>query len=459
MVKDGSYRFVVADDGRAGPLDAAGVVTFFKQPMVDDHILAVEALWFREDELPAQLAVWRALATWVRQLDFGALCISRYSVNKPNALHNLIENGALDSDPVTVSRLPLQKEGNPSPVYSAFADELIEGRAFISIPTGVVHTRKMIVDLAGREYTGGRPLYRGEGRLERGSHWKCKDLDALANVIFANGFTPRSRELPVGSDVPFAGTIAEQLLHQGYVGQGAVSLSTSFDVAARYAHHAGTREESLVFNVDPEQLRHHTRIFDARATLAAACPWITAEAWAPLARLVHALRDDLTGAGHFLAQCYEEAWKRANIGAGSLLEPPDVRSYLSAEARAAVVAGTVTDEELGRVYGVFEEFAEFAQQRIGAVDKIHLSNDDGIDDAISHRVGPMVYFEMFARILSPLSEARPDWYPGWDTTPFGYIAKTVRDFECFSATVPPEAIVDAYVVDRSSRIKRHLLPS
>jgi hypothetical protein len=31
MVKDGSYRFVVADDGRAGPLDAAGVVTFFKR--------------------------------------------------------------------------------------------------------------------------------------------------------------------------------------------------------------------------------------------------------------------------------------------------------------------------------------------------------------------------------------------------------------------------------------------
>jgi hypothetical protein len=40
---------------------------------------------------------------------------------------------------------------------------------------------------------------------------------------------------------------------------------------------------------------------------------------------------------------------------------------------------------------------------------------------------------MFARIEQPLLAACPDATIGWDTTPFGYIAKTVRDHECFAA--------------------------
>src|SRR5688572_33092399 len=100
-----------------------------------------------------------------------------------------------------------------------------------------------------------------------------------------------------------------------------------------YANHARQREEALVFTVDTERLIRHTKIFDAVATLSAACPWIPREAWASLQRVVGALWIDLPAAGKFLKRCYEEAFERSRIGMGSLAPPPDPFSYLSREAQ------------------------------------------------------------------------------------------------------------------------------
>lgn len=459
FVQDGSYRFVMADDERGGSLAAAGVVTFFLQPMTDERLLAVEALWFRDDVLAAQLPVWRTLVELARRMDFGGVCIAAESTNAAHSLRELVERGALDGDPVTLSRLPLQKQGNPSPVWSAFSEQAITSSAFLSMPVAVVHTRKAEVDVSGRQYAGSEPLYRGEGRLVCPPHWNCPDLDALAAVHFRKGFHVRPRALPAGSAAPFEGTIAEQLLHQGYVGQGAVSLSTSFDVAAAYATHGWRRDEALVFTVDARRLSRRTRIFDATATLAAACPWIPPEAWAPLRRVVRALRIDLPAASTFLARCYAQAFERARVGAGSLVPRPGVFTYLSSEARAAVEVAGVSDEDLAHVHDVFQEFAEYAQQRIGGVDELHPGGEGGYT-AETHRVGPMAYFEVFARILDALQEARPDADPGWDTTPFGYIAKTARDDECFAAgAVPHEVIVEAHVINRAGHPGRRLTPA
>jgi hypothetical protein len=291
ITQDDSYRFVAADDEHSGPLAAAGVITFFLQPMAETHVLAVEALWFRDDEFAAQLPVWQALVAFSQRMEFGGVCISSRSTNAAKGLRELAERGALDGCPVTVSQLPLQKQGNSSPVRSTFSNDAITAAAFISLPAVVVHTRKTQIDLSGREYVGSAPLYRGEGRLECLPHWKCDTLDELAAQHFAKGFYARPRTLPAGSTVPFGGTIAEQLLHQGYVGQGAVSLSTSFQVAATYANHACERKEALVFTVDTERLARHTKIFDSTATLSAACPWIPREAWVSLRRMGRSIMD------------------------------------------------------------------------------------------------------------------------------------------------------------------------
>lgn len=110
------------------------------------------------------------------------------------------------------------------------------------------------------------------------------------------------------------------------------------------------------------------------------------------------------------------------------------------------------------MHNVFEEFAEYAQQRIGSVDDLHADSQGGYT-VETHRVGPMAYFEVFARIVDALRAERPDAEPGWDTTPMGYIAKTARDDECFAAgSVPGEFIVEACVVDCMGRPVRRLAP-
>jgi hypothetical protein len=450
LARDPSYRFVAGADGDDA-LSAAGVVTFFHQPMTEEFILGVEALWCRDDRLETLLPVLRVLTEFARRLEFGGVCIAPRSTNAAGALRQLVERASLEGDPVTVNALPLQKQGNTAPIASAFSNDEISGAAFISVPSIIVHTRRAEIDVGGVLFDDARPLYRGEGRLVCPPWWDCTTLDDLAAIHFVNGFHAREREWPAGSSAPFGGTIAEQLLHQGFVGQGAVSLSTSFEAAAMYATRAGQREAALVFAIDSAKLRHQVQVYDARGTLAAACPWIPADAWVPLRRIVLALWADLPAAGRFLERCYEEAFERARAGTGSLVPRPDPVSYLPPQLRASVGTRGLRTDDLERVHDAFEEFAEFALQQVGTVDTLH-EGEDGAYRVTGARVGPMAYFEVFARVLDPLLDVKPDAAAGWDTTPTGYIAKTVRDEECFAAgAVPGDLITAAYVVDRHGR--------
>jgi hypothetical protein len=470
MLRDGSYRFITGNDGPGGPVVVAGILTFFWQPMRDDHLLAIESLWVREDNLPALLPVVRTLIELSQRLDFAGVCLTETSTNAVRAVRELRGRQELDGYPVSLGRPPLQKRGNPSPIWSAFSDEAITDRAFISVPAVLVATRKVKVDISGQEYSGAGPLYRGEGR-KVSRYWNCVDLNALAEVHFAEGFRAGSRRFPEGSTAPFHGTIAEQLLHQGYVGQGAISLTTSFEVARAYALSTGVSNyaEGLVFTIDAERLRQQTTIFDATATLAAACPWIPYETWTPLRHLVLALRTDLHAAGHILEECYLETMQRARAGIGSLAPRPDLLGDVAPEVRAALEIAGVRRDELERMYDAFLEFAEFATQRVGTVDELHPTDDhqDGYT-VTTHRVGPLAYFEMFRQVQQPLdarmkrAEREGDMHahPGWDTTAFGYIAKTARDEECFVAgAIPGECILEAQVVTRSGHLGPCIRPS
>lgn len=457
LARDATYRFVAGSDNDDA-LAVAGVVTFFHQPMTEELILAVEALWCRDDRLETLLPVLRVLTEFARRLEFGGVCIAPRSTNAVGALRQLVERASLEGDPVTVNALPLQKQGNTDPIASAFSNDEISGAAFISVPSIIVHTRRAEIDVGGVLFEDQRPLYRGEGRLVCPPWWNCTGPDDLAAIHFVNGFHARPREWPAGSSAPFSGTIAEQLLQQGYVGQGAVSLSTSFEAAAMYATEAGQREAALVFAVDSAKLRLQLPIFDARATLAAACPWIPAEAWVPLRRIVLALWSDLPAAGRFLERCYEEAFERARAGTGSLGPRPDPVSYLPPQLRANVGTRGLRTDDLESVHDAFEEFAEFALQQIGTVDTLRSDGDDSGYRVTSVRVGPMAYFEVFARVLDPLLDVKPDAAAGWDTTPMGFIAKTVRDEECFAAgAVAGNLITAAYVVDQHGRAIRTIM--
>src|SRR5581483_3979341 len=61
VVHDATYQFLIANDGDTASIEAAGIVTFFHQPMAETHVLAVEALWCRDDDRGVQDAIWRML--------------------------------------------------------------------------------------------------------------------------------------------------------------------------------------------------------------------------------------------------------------------------------------------------------------------------------------------------------------------------------------------------------------
>ena len=92
------------------------------------------------------------------------------------------------------------------------------------------------------------PLYRGEGRLTVDGVWSCASHEALAGHLREVGFATRDPESA------FAGTLADQILQQGYVNQNTVSLTESFDVARAYALAGGRNSRGVVFTIDRVRL-------------------------------------------------------------------------------------------------------------------------------------------------------------------------------------------------------------
>jgi hypothetical protein len=174
-----------------------------------------------------------------------------------------------------------------------------------------------------------------------------------------------------------------------------------------------------------------------------------------LRRVVRLLSLDLVSTGNFLERCFEDSFARARVGAGSLVPRYEVFENLFPEARASLEAAGVTQEECERVLSVFDEFAELALQQIGSVDTLHVGERSKYT-VETQRIGPMAYFEMFAFVRKSLQNL-PRANRGLDLTPFGYIAKTLRDDECLiSGSIPGQFILEALIVDSVGGVVRRV---
>src|SRR6266849_8367706 len=68
-----AYKFFVVEDELSEEFSepsAFGLLTFYKNPMDDRVILAVEALWFTDEQLEKQLWIWAAIASIAKRMEF-----------------------------------------------------------------------------------------------------------------------------------------------------------------------------------------------------------------------------------------------------------------------------------------------------------------------------------------------------------------------------------------------------
>src|SRR5438309_10261154 len=79
------YKFVIAEDDHSHEPCAFGLLTFYKAPMIESIVLAVEAMWFRDENLADQLWIWADIASYAQRLEFAGVCVAEKSVNTPHA--------------------------------------------------------------------------------------------------------------------------------------------------------------------------------------------------------------------------------------------------------------------------------------------------------------------------------------------------------------------------------------
>lgn len=438
-VRSDAYKFLIAfpDEGSGETLaDAVAVVVFsrYELPMANRAVLGVDALAIRAETLDDALEFLRVLAQIAGRSDLHGVLVAESGVAKPGLVRALAKRGRLDAEPIGVLR-PFMMRRESAGVWSPFADGPIPDRAFEGVPCLCIVTEDVGADPSGEPYAGAGPLYRGEGRLSS-EGWDCGRLNEVAAHLKRVGFAPRS-------GAAFSGTVPEQILHQGYVPQGTVSLSSSFDVCAYYATRRGERPSGIVFTIDAGRLRAHGPIWDAYATLVRHCDWFFPGEFETLTAIVQAL--GVKEGGRFLARCYAGTRERVERTGGfqSLASPVDWNTYVDGGLARLHAAG-LAEERAASLHSALELYWMRALGQIAAEDVIHVGG--GIEE---RRLGVLAYEHAFRQTEARLAtEAQAPVDPGWDMTAFGYIAKTCRDREYLSTgPVPPDCVVAATIVD------------
>jgi hypothetical protein len=426
----------------ASDLCAMAIYSVYELPMACRAVLGVEALALLPVEFEEHLTFLRHLAGIARAGDLLGVLLRKSTVLKGGLFFELVRRGHLDQEPIGPTSPWMMRRASAG-VWSAFADGAIPDRVFQCAPSLCIVTESLVPDTSGRTYDAARPLYRGEGRSTC-DDWSFESLEQVAAHLRTVGFAARSSE-------PFEGTVTEQILHQGYVPQGTVSLSESFDICASYATHAGQRDAGIVFTIDPERLRAHGPIWDAYATLDYQCDWFLGSDLETLTAIVSVL--GLKEAGEFLARCHAGTRERvASVGGGDFAGPINWNDYLTGGLPRLLAAG-LEQGPLETLHSSLELYWMRALGQFSAEDVIHTQAD--VEPVVEERRLPVFGYEpAFAEAERRLrSEALAPADPGWDLTAFGYIAKTCRDREFLSTgPIPPDCItgVAAVRVDGSA---------
>ncbi|MBM4201387.1 MAG: hypothetical protein FJ189_08895 [Gammaproteobacteria bacterium] len=421
---------------------AYGIVRNYREPFNEWELLGIEALLFGDDDAERHLEILWALRNAAAAARKTGLCIAPRSLSHSATLSWLAARHG-----VSIDSLPqMLMQGAEPGVYSAFTDSP-HGGAFFSRCLAVP-TQEETWDFAGVVTSRTEPLYRGEGRLDK---FGCADLESLSARLLQEGFSARQQGR-------FDGTLQSQLRHQGYVDQPTVSLTDSFEAAAYYATAKHSRSDgAVVFVVDPVRLSEQGPIFDAMATLSRNLPWMLGGSCQLLQRIMGALDygcDDVRHSGEFLQRCHEECRKRVEaFGGGSLGPPMDWGALLGLERLSRLNDLGLGGRELSQIGDEFEAFWLVALGRMATMET--LPADGGAADRADLS---RAYFRAFADVEAELGDA---WarnmisgynHPGWDLSPLGYVAKSIRDHEYFSSgSIPGHCLVDAVRVDQQGR--------
>jgi len=440
-----AYKFITAGPhATSGGLEsqiAFGFVTFYQSPMSNGMVLAVEAFWFKDDNLDAQLPVWSFLASLARKMGFHGVCIARGSINTPTSLEELLRRGELGGDPILPDTVGLQPDVEG--IYSAFADGPLSKKLFLASCTHIF-PQEFFGSFTGSPNAGNAVFYRGEGRIKNEPYWNCGNLSELAALFMERGFPARAS----GS---YRGTVQEQILQQGYVNQPTVSLTKSYRIAADYATHNG-EQEGVVFKIDGIRLRRQGEVFDAYATMVSHCePMFRESDLETLREVVRLLRP--LKAGRFLERCNEEAMRNA-VRHGGLRRPPesiDWMAYIGEDERSLLSRAGINESALGQLVHALESFWMMAVTPMGSAAAVVLKSEGTVEEE-PLRLGYYIAFRQVQGQLKAALEGHTEDYRqhGWDLTPFGYIAKTCRDEEAFSSgSIPGDCIVEAVNVNPS----------
>jgi len=434
----GGYKFVIAEDDQPDEPCAFGLLTFHKAPMIESIVLAVEAMWFRDEQLEDQLWIWADIASYAQRLEFAAVCVAEKSVNTLSALERLAQQGGFGKYAVQRGEPLLQ--GTVEGLYSAFSKGALTGSAFFA--PCIMIAPLVLIEWSGMASQSAKPLYRGEGRLKVDGVWDCKDYQELSAYFRKNGFAPRE---PKGS---FSGTIPEQILQQGYVNQGTVSLTESFEVAADYATYGKKRNRGVVFVIDRTRLHSYGEVYDSYASMRKYLDWFFKSEFDTLSLLVTVL--GVLDGGTFLDRCDRDP-------------PPTWPNCFEGDQWDRLRRNGILEDQLTSLYQAFLAFWSYALGQVGSVDTIVLDLAGGDPKVTSKRVEPLGYYHAFRAVEDRLQTVRAgatpeEEYkrnPGWQTTPFGYVAKTCRDQEFFSTgRVPGDCILEAKLVawDKQKRV-------
>jgi hypothetical protein len=172
-------------------------------------------------------------------------------------------------------------------------------------------------------------------------------------------------------------------------------------------------------------------------------------------RTFDAGRNDVRASGAFLERCHLESQKRVeSFGGGHTFGPAvDWSTVLPPLALEKLAAQGLSTPDLDAINDEFEVFWNIALGKMARADTIDAATGASITTDLSR-----AYFVAFDRVRLKLKEA---WklnqdskhnHPGWDLSPFGYITKTIRDKEFFTAgDIAGDCIGEAVIVDKAGR--------